>query len=453
MTENYRLLKEYHPNLADKIITAEEFTAINFVKGSQGEVIPAFGQNLWYSADSPQKEGEQALKHALHNNNGTVLFLGFGAGYQIEPFLEAAAIRKIIVLDNAFALQKAVFSQVNLTKLLVNPKLHFIYEEDSALAIAKLKQFYQPLRDGTMLVFSLSNIIEYNKNFYINFNILLAKYIKELKEDIAAQGYFGKLWFKNIVHNLINFKNEPLIIEKWPLVAIIGAGPSLNGGILKLKEVKEKGGLLIACDTALTTLMAYNIIPDIVLTTNPQSNVAGCFVGYSNYNFKVLADLVSAPAVMRGFKTTFFAGNHPLSRLSGLSTLDTMGDNIGYTALALAYALGAEQVMSVGLDFAYPNGQIYAKNSCFCINFYSEANRLKTVYRQNWDLLWQDKDIKKIVNGDDYLYQSKLFKSYQEQFKLLKNEGLSKQVWYNSNINAAEFLHNYKVRLENLATK
>ncbi|MBN2658534.1 MAG: DUF115 domain-containing protein, partial [Spirochaetales bacterium] len=193
----------------------------------------------------------------------------------------------------------------------------------------------------------------------------------------------GSLWIKNLFQNL-SVENSATPDNKGKPVIICGAGPSLEGVIDLLKGYRDKIYIL-AVDTALSTLLDRQIIPDLVYALESQFYNLGDFHNTGNHVFSLLADITSYPHICRTnkgpvfFTQTDFAETILLRRLkeSGLSLihLPPLG-SVGVAAVYAAMTIFSEQLYLTGLDFSYVPGKSHSKGSPFVKSILRNIDRL-----------------------------------------------------------------------------
>ena len=77
-----------------------------------------------HSKIDPLREGERFYQSSPRN--GYLVFLGFGAGYHIKPFLDRSNISRIVIIDFDLALFKSLLSAVDLREFFLD-RLYEVY--------------------------------------------------------------------------------------------------------------------------------------------------------------------------------------------------------------------------------------------------------------------------------------------------------------------------------------
>ncbi|MDR1443864.1 MAG: DUF115 domain-containing protein [Treponema sp.] len=78
---------------------------------------------------------------------------------------------------------------------------------------------------------------------------------------------FGRRWFRNFFRNLRIFRRFPVYSLREEPVLITGAGPSLEGSLPLIAELRQNC-FIIAASSSAQALLRRNILPDLVLSTD-----------------------------------------------------------------------------------------------------------------------------------------------------------------------------------------
>lgn len=152
-------------------------------------------------------------------------------------------------------------------------------------------------------------------------------------------------------------------------VFIVGSGPSLNrnGQVLK----RMPGAKVIAINGALSYLAEIGRKPDYYFTLDWLGN-EGWLDGMPTDGVRLIASVTCPPEVVTRFeKYHHFVGMTLTSgseeeinrKYAYLGQLDA-GLTATYSAMHLAYRMGAEKIVLVGQDFAFTNGMYHWNERC-----------------------------------------------------------------------------------------
>ena len=201
----------------------------------------------------------------------------------------------------------------------------------------------------------------------------LERSIRQFWQNRMTLLHMSRLWIGNMIKNLsrhwfhlggsLPSVNRPIVVA--------GAGESLEHSLPLLRDQREHF-LLLAVDTALPTLAASGIEPDIILILESQAVNAMDFAGHQNRSFYCISDVTSHPSVLENiscfnhFILSRFADITLLSRLYDaaihLPTLPALG-SVGVAAVEIAFRLTDAPVLLTGLDFSYAAGKPHARGS------------------------------------------------------------------------------------------
>ncbi len=188
-------------------------------------------------------------------------------------------------------------------------------------------------------------------------------------ENIRVQNARGFFIQANLLRNLpFMIRSQSLDVFENALIGVpaivVGAGPSLNKNIDRLKNVPT-GVLLVAVDTALRPLRQRGIQPDIIVTCDPMKINLRHFEGIPSLGDSILAYLPeSHPEILERFGGAHLLCLHDFES----KTLEYLADsfhtrsrfrrgmNVGYCAFSLARQMGCSPIILAGLDLAIGDG-------------------------------------------------------------------------------------------------
>ena len=198
--------------------------------------------------------------------------------------------------------------------------------------------------------------------------------VRNLAEvKLATIAFLSRIWQKNYEANLPSIPNTPgvsKLIDKFKSIPaiVVGAGPSLDRNLRYLACAKGKS-LIIACDTALPILSQNNILPDIVINLDPQSNVMNFFHGIDSRNLTLVAPTIAWPPLKDAWQGNFFYYNKNAPDIKLLAEISinhrelgmlTPGGSVLSVAFDLAFKSGANPIAFIGQDLSYSEDNAYA---------------------------------------------------------------------------------------------
>ncbi len=201
----------------------------------------------------------------------------------------------------------------------------------------------------------------------------------------------GSLQVRNILSNLpllTSALDFSALSTRLPVV-VAGAGPSLDESLPVLARQRQRY-VLAAVDTALPSLTASGVIPDVVVALEAQVYNIQDFLPAPRADSGVFlaCDLSSHPAAARLFMdrlclfSSEFASLSLNARLSAAGLRPSPFPALGSVGVAAAYAalrLTDSEVYLTGMDLSFPGMRTHAKGSPHHIALLSRSIRLAPV--------------------------------------------------------------------------
>lgn len=318
------------------------------------------------------KFDEEIIKH--------VLFVGVGAGYHIQAFMEAHPDTKFSIYEPNEEVLHAYLSNFQLDDLPLRQLAKIFTGTEEESVTTEL----QVLLAASKNVLKIITLPVYEKIFGEQIQVILEKSLESIKEkhsSLATNVSFQKRWTINSIKNFPTVLKTPNILhdidrssfEGKPAI-IVAAGPSLNEEFENLRYIKENGlAYIFSVGSAINALIEQGIYPDAACTYDPQDInyrviqiikdkgiteiplVFGTSVGFEtleNYRGELLHMIVSqdtvAPALLKSSKT---------------ETLDFVNDapSIAVVTFQLLSKLGCSPIILAGQNLAYIRNHYYAK--------------------------------------------------------------------------------------------
>ena len=185
---------------------------------------------------------------------------------------------------------------------------------------------------------------------------------------------FGEESFENMIANykyLETSKSFGSFMEKLDTdvpAIIVASGPSLSKNMHLLKEAKGKS-VIISADSAVSALLANDIIPDLYISVDPHKE-AKSFEDDRVKNIPAIVELTSAKSAIKDEQTHFFVfndGNSYLEEFINEENVDMhmigVGGSVANTCFDAAIVMGFKTVIFIGLDLAYTGNKTHVENT------------------------------------------------------------------------------------------
>jgi hypothetical protein len=373
-----------------------------------------------HSLFDPEREGARYIE--TYSQDGFFVFLGFGCGYHITPFLDNDGISNIVIIEKDMGIFKTILSGIDLRKILLDPRVRFLIDPEPDELRNFFLSYYIPSIAGDLRTVSLRPRIEQEPEFFQSCLSFIKESIETLSDDFTVQTQFGKNWFINSLTNLAAAESSTTVLVPKKRAIVTGAGPSLESGIPEIRKYRHES-LLIGTDTSLPVLLEYDLEPDMVISIDCQHITYNHFLqGYPKH-VPLILDLASPPVITHLTpKVSFFTSGHPFSQYVNthwrkFPFIDTSGGNVAHAAVSLADRLGVAQIFLYGADFSYPEGKSYARGAYIYPYFRSRENRFDPLESLFIGFLFRNKNIRKEWEGQTLRYTTKPMISYKERLE------------------------------------
>lgn len=256
--------------------------------------------------------------------------------------------------DNFFEKEDIILENDEMNfNLIINSTLNYInYKYVHYIILPNYDKVYslESVKVKHMLAKNVENIM-FNRNTTIVFEeSALKNCLYNIKDSL----------YQNTLADLITCMKE---YTDRPAV-IVAAGPSLDKNINELKKAKNKA-FIIAVDSAVKVMAAAGILPDIIVTIDPQKSIARfklpeiqnipmvCDIYFNRHIYEVYSGRRFYTFINRGAAMQLIEDDEKNMLLSGGS--------VANTAFSLAEEMGFKDIVLIGQDLSYPEGKKHAQ--------------------------------------------------------------------------------------------
>ena len=350
-----------------------------------------------HSAYDPETEAQRSAGAFEKGRASHMIVSGLGLGYHVAALKERFPDTALLVI-----------------------------ERDRQVIELALKHYPAHI-SGTVVVNSLQDLNTYFDTFDINkfrgvshyihrpsyqidsafYNGLVSRIRENISSrvsDMLTRFEFEERWIENIFKNIHHLKRSMPVSKLFGAFRgrpgiIVSAGPSLKKNIHHLKKLRESS-LIVCVDTAYKVCTRQGIAPHIVMTLDAQKHSLRHFLGTSNEETVLLADVVSYPVILRSYGGTsmlsttskYLTDPDGTTRVETTPVMDWIGSlidtpigdiqsggSVATSAFDLLLNLGCDPIVLVGQDLAYTGREIHSSGTHHNDDWLPQCNRLRNL--------------------------------------------------------------------------
>ncbi len=429
---NLLALSRRNTDAGDSLVQARIDERLRIETSKSGKSVPCLDLGTrtiaLNSLIDPQREAERLVQ--AQAGGGYIIVLGLGGGYGLRALLASPATSGVLVIEYDASLLRSILETMDLSELFLDTRVSLLLDPDGPRLEKAILDNYVPPISGDIRTLPLRSRTDLEPEPFAEAAMTIRAVIDRISDDYSVQAFFGKLWFRNAVRNLLasEHTNPPLAPVRKAIVT--AAGPSLEDGLEEVIKGQREGAFLIATDTSLPALLGWNLRPDAVISIDCQAISYYHFLKGLPPGIPLVLDLASPNRLARlSDSLRFFSSGHPFcayvsSNYRPFPALDTSGGNVTHAALSLAEALGAQSCLLVGADFSYPEGKSYARGTYIYDYFDELSSRLAPseslfagFVRRNASIV---RELGVLEDGREYFrYVTKPLMAYKEHLERL----------------------------------
>lgn len=343
---------------------------INLKTSIEGE------EYCFHDPKDPHNEADKWFKE-LHLEGIQVLYVyGVGLGYAFEAaseWLKSSEANHLIFLEDDLAVLHRLLETPLGTKILNHPQVQLYFVKDIQDQDKVLEHLVWSFVTNTITVEALPLYRKIKKGTFeeLQQKILFDTNTKNnaVQEFLGLGDYFYQNFYKNLLLIDQSYSGNYLFGRFAKIPAIIcGAGPSLGKQYEKLRGLEDRA-LIFAGGSSLNALSSQDILPHFGAGVDPFSpqlerlKTNRAFevpFFYRNRMYHEAFKMIHAP---RLFLTGAGGYETPLwfEKELGMENIDLdEGFNVVNLSVEIAYAMGCDPIIFVGMDLAYTGMQSYA---------------------------------------------------------------------------------------------
>ena len=321
---------------------------------------------LIHSGRNPQREAERAVADIVRREPPCVIILGLGLGYHARAILDETETTYILAFEPSATIREFAKETVPTGKSSRMTIATSVDELDQNLPLLAASGYEQMLLRSRFadsedeLEEALSTLDAFASRLEINQNTLAR---------------FGKLWVRNLCHNLDALAHGVGVSALRDTLSgipalLLAAGPSLDEVLPSLPMLSRRMAV-IAVDTAVQHARNVGVEPDFAVVVDPQYWNARHLDTVGDTTAILVAETAAHPVVFRRFdppyllcSSVFPLGIRYERRLGSFGQLGA-GGSVSTTAWDLLRLTGASTIFAAGLDLGFPQGRTHCRGSFF----------------------------------------------------------------------------------------
>ena len=330
----------------------------------------------YHSEVDPLREAEERLRRFCLEKTEVLYIYGIGLGYDYlsaKEWLKNDPKRRLIFLEDNLGVICRFFETDIAKDLLNHPQVQLTYLKDLEQADFVLNELFWHFQGQPYKIFPSVAYEKYRPRFYQELKHQLT-YDMQTKYDLLSEYLeYGAAFFRNFYLNVLKwdqsllgnhlfgkFKNVPAII--------CGAGPSLHKNIKDLKNVNNKA-IIFGGSSSLNALLHQGINPHFGVGIDPNPKQAERLMELPRLDFPFFyrqrlhheaLELLKGP---RLYITG--TGGYDIAdwfeKKCGIEGEEIEeGRNVVNFSLEIAYRMGCNPIIFVGMDLGYTDCKLYS---------------------------------------------------------------------------------------------
>ncbi len=379
---NIEALHQFHPELVElleqdipmdhiQVQQAESGASRLLVRLESGEVAAV------HNAIDPIGVAEETAKKMEVEPIGVLVVMGMGLGYLAKRLVQGLQERSALVIYEADpGIFKIALQEVELTDLFSSPRAKVVVGKEARLEPACYHFMVET--GGRVRVARYEPAFRLDPSFYeTKWDKELMEFVKATAMNFATIGKFGPIFTRCVLeaipHILLAGGVNQLegLFPQSPAI-LVAAGPSLEKNVGLLKEVKGRA-VIICADTILGYLLKRDIVPDFVVSVDPQDMTYSKYQGVDvPKEIALVFHSCCNDKIFKHFPGRIFV---TASRMSAYQWLEHLFPSKGsleddvhcqmHLAFNLAQCLSCDPIVFIGQDLCYTDSLMHVTGASY----------------------------------------------------------------------------------------
>ncbi len=355
----YKLLNKENLIEGKNSLLSDKLTLSLAINGQPTAQAFVNGQSFYlHSSVNPEIEA-RFLVDSLKMTEDYIVF-GMGVGYHVLELLNRYRSARVHIFESNIYLLYMAFTYIDWTTYIASGRILVVYNDDPKQLISELGSRFAEMKNAELLV------------HYPAIKMIEDAQTRQLLEDFfvttSSMREQGGLLDSNF--EIISKLNLPECGElkeifKDKAVVIVGAGPSVDSQLDRLRKYRDKI-TVFATGHITRRLVNEGIIPDAVIITDPQPLMYKQIDGVNLKGIPMILLSTASSSVIDYYNGSIYVAYQSGYELAEIrakeigATLFETGGSVTTTALDIALRFGASKIIFVGVDLAYTGGYSHA---------------------------------------------------------------------------------------------
>lgn len=355
----YKLLNKENLIEEKNSLLSDKFTLSLAINGQPTAQTFVNRQSFYlHSSVNPEREA-RFLVDSLKMTEDYIVF-GMGLGYHVLELLNRYRSARVHIFESNIYLLYMAFTYIDWTTYIASGRILVVYNDDPKQLISELGNQFAEMKKAELLV------------HYPAIKMIEDAQTRQLLEDFfvttSSMREQGGLLDSNF--EIISKLNLPECGElkdifKDKAVVIVGAGPSVDSQLDRLRKYRDKI-TVFATGHIIRRLVNEEIIPDAVIITDPQPLMYKQIDGVNLKGIPMILLSTASSSVIDYYNGSIYVAYQSGYELAEIkakeigATLFETGGSVTTTALDIALRFGASKIIFVGVDLAYTGGYSHA---------------------------------------------------------------------------------------------
>ncbi len=327
-----------------------------------------------HSTRDPRREGESFAKK-IPEKRHILIILGLGLGYHLLSLRERVGKYPALIIVERLPGMDRELSGKDADFLTTGKNCYILSGLDTGNVESSVKEILGDVEGEGYTLLEHPASLRAFPGYYREIRDRLKEVIEGAASNRLTRHHMAGWFLRNGLKKLETIGSErPVaslkgLAEGTPAL-VCSSGPGLDSVLDKAARHRDRF-ILLAVDSALGPIHARGMEADIVVTVDPQPWVREHYLSTRQSRAVLVRSLTAARGWEMPSPVFLSLNTHPLSQVIDylypgiIGTIDSGTGSVSGDALYLARLLGCSSAALAGQDFAFPDFEIYARDTAY----------------------------------------------------------------------------------------